>query len=204
MSTRRGSWRPSTPAAGARLPFLPWSFSFAPRAGFRSRAAPGLGFLQPPGQPAVPAVPWVCARVSVRVRSGRARSKAQTLALECEPSRGFCPGRGGTCGPERELVALTETLQGVTDDPAWPAKGSLWEKKAQLSLLNNLGVSAVVLPAVRGCAVPGRSLIRSKLESRPPLYAWPPLAICHPLWSRESLVGRNCALLACVLGAGAV
>lgn len=203
MSTRRGSWRPSTPAAGARLPFLPWSFSSAPRAGFRSRAAPGLGFLQSPAQPAVPAVLWVCARVSVRVRSGRARSKAQTLALECEPSRGFCPGRGGTCGPERELVALTETLQGATDDPAWPAKGSLWEKKAQLSL-NNLGVRPWFFRQCGAALCPGRSLIRSKLESRPPLYAWPPLAICHPLWSRESRVGRNCALLACVLGAGAV
>lgn len=181
MSTRRGSWRPSTPAAGARLPFLPWSFPSAPRAGLRSRAAPGLGFLQPPGQPAVPAVPWVCARVSVRVRSGRVRSKAQTLALECEPSRGFCPGRGGTCGPERELVALTETLQGATDDPARPAKGSLWEKKAQLSLLNNLGVSAVVLPAVRGCAVPGPIVDSFEVGIPAPFVCLAPLSHLPPI-----------------------
>jgi len=115
------------------------------RAGLPSRAAPGLGF--PPAR--IPPFPWVVSplrgpalgSLSVTVLVGRVPPHCRgrrPLSWSASPGAGFCPGRGGTCGPECELIPLTETPGGAGGEAARPANGSSWGKKAQLSLLNNL------------------------------------------------------------------
>lgn len=161
------------------------------RAGLPSRAAPELGFPPAPRAARIPPLPWVVsplscpALVSVRDGSGRARSstlsRTQTLVLECEPWRRLLSREEAPAGLSASSFTLLRLSRGAGGESARPANGSLWGKKAQLSLHNNLDPQPWFFGGPGAALCPGQLLTRSKLESRPPLYALAPLSHLPPI-----------------------
>lgn len=195
MSTRRGSWLPSSRAAGAG-PLLPaWAVfrlllgQGSPREQLRDSVS-----LQPQGGPHPP-IPLgrvspvrPRARVSVRDGSGRARastlSRTQTLVLECEPRRRLLSGE------RRHLRARVRASsfpllrrRGRRGRGSPASQRVVMGEEGAIEPSQQLGSLAMVLPAARGCAVPGPvvDLFGVGIPARLCML-WPPLAICHPLW----------------------
>lgn len=183
MSTRRGSWRPSNPAAGARSPFLPWSSFLCSQSRAPLTSSSGTRFpCSPRGNPQSPHSPGsALGSRSVSAPVGRVRRRRPWPRTASRVSAfAASPGEKAPAGLSARSFPLLR-LPGATGDLARPAKGSLWKKKAQLSLLSNLEPQPLFFQHCGAALCPGGSLIRSKLESRPPLYAWPPLSHLPPI-----------------------